>query len=160
MEIHGVHEPRGPTDHTSNSRGWWDPEGWAWARLGKRCPVRGTDSPLPPSNSQGLPQRGGAGKHLREQVQACSACSHPPLCPLDLAHHPRPPPTTSPLLQPAVSLFPRPPLAALLLCPLFQPHGVALSLLSPCLHLFPDFRSHLPIKAPERAVSSLVRPPS
>ena len=153
MEIHGVHEPHGSTDHTSNSRGWWDPEGWAWARLGQRCPVRGTDSPLPPSNSQGLPQRGGAGAGLQ--------CLQPPtLCPLDLARPPRPPPTTPPLLQPAVPLFPRLPLAALPLCPLFQPHGVALSLLSPCLHLFPDCRSHLPIKAPERAVSSSVRPPA
>lgn len=159
MEIHGVHEPRGPTDHTSNSRGWWDLEGWAGARSGQRCPVRGTDSPLPPSNSGGTHREGEQESTPGSRCRpAMPAAARP--CALWTWHVPlalrQPHPPSCNLLYP---FSPWPPLAALLLCPLLQPHGAALSLLSPCLHLFPDFRSHLPIKAPERAVSSLVRPP-
>ena len=114
-----------------------------------------------PSNSQGHPQRGGSRKAPQGAgagLQGLQPPAPPPwgpgVSPSPSASH-TPPPATC-LLQP----LPQPPLAApaaLLLRPLFQPHGATLSLLSPCLYLLPDFRSYLPIKAPQRAVSSLVR---
>ena len=116
-----------------------------------------------PSNSQGHPQRGGSKKAPQGGGAGLQGLQSP--APLPWGPGVSPPPSESHTPPPATCLLqplPQCPLAApaaLLLHPLFPPHAAALSLLIPRLYLLPDFRSYLPIKAPQRAVSSLVRPP-